>query len=218
MTASSQPEPGAGGPSSAQEYSSIAAQLDSAGEAPSWPQPGPSFVWTNGSGGEFPGVTPSSAASQHQPQVWFPSVRATQLGANQSPNREHAQSLGPEVAGARARRGLGIAAFAIVTAMTLGCVLLAYLGGRLLGAGIMTVGTGTLDPGRIARAAPTLSDELSASVGLGFLCALLGVAGWITAIAARTRRSAPSLALGAIIVGLCAPILAFMALLMATTP
>ncbi|HEX2857036.1 MAG TPA: hypothetical protein VHO26_06100 [Propionibacteriaceae bacterium] len=114
--------------------------------------------------------------------------------------------------------GLGMTAFGVVVAMTLACVTFGYLVGRLMGTAMVQFGTPTFDPTEIMQAVPALSDQLSAFVGLGFIASLVGIAGLGLAIRARLRGSAPSLSLSAVIIGLCSPMLAFIALLAATEP
>ena len=159
------------------------------------PQPGPSYewsapLWPSGSPAAAPAATPPASAP----------VEA--LGARPEPRRA----------------ALGVAAFTVVTSMTLACVTFAYLVGRGVGSTMLAFSTPVFDPLEVARALPMSSDGLSALVVLGFLASLVGVGGLVMAITARLRRSAPTLSLTAVIVGLCSPMLAFIALLAATEP
>lgn len=109
---------------------------------------------------------------------------------------------------------LGVVAFAIVTSMTVVCLVFAYLLGGDMGSLLVHVGGTTFDPSQLSQS----SRQVSVQVVLGFLAAILGCAGWIMSIVAYNRRSARSLSLAAIIVGLIVPMLAFIALLMAAGP
>ncbi len=180
--------------------------------------PGPCNAWTPGPVTPFPRSSRTSASAG-------PGWGTIPLDAPSSTEVEflqpHQHQQGAINAGsprATPSRGLGIAAFTTVSAMTLTCVLLAFLEGRLMGVAMVDFGGSTFDPLAVSQAAPALSDEFSGTVVLGFSCALIGVVAWIGAVIARTRGSAPALALAAIMIGLCAPILAFIALLSATTP
>ncbi|MDA8440526.1 MAG: hypothetical protein M0Z51_16930 [Propionibacterium sp.] len=104
--------------------------------------------------------------------------------------------------------------FVIVTSMTVVCLVFAYLLGGDMGNLLVTTGGTTFDPTNLSQS----SQQVSIRVILGFLAAVLGCAGWIMSIVAYNRRSARSLSLAAIIVGLIVPMLAFIALLMAAGP
>ncbi|HET9128673.1 MAG TPA: hypothetical protein VFN73_11375 [Propionibacteriaceae bacterium] len=168
--------------------------IDSRGTA--WGQPGAEFL-------------PPDAASGASPDG--------RLGPVPSPGPSHASSRSLPTA-SRPGPGLGMTAFGVVVAMTLACVTFGYLVGRLMGSAMVQFGTPTFDPTEIMQAVPALSDQLSACVGLGFIASLIGIGGLGLAIRARLRGSAPSLSLTAVIIGLCSPMLAFIALLAATEP
>ena len=119
----------------------------------------------------------------------------------------------PDVAPA-ASPTLGVMSFALVTSMTVVCLVFAYLLGGDMGSLLVSVGGTTFDPTNLGRS----SQQVSLRVILGFLAAVLGCVGWIMSIVAYNRRSARSLSLAAIIVGLIVPMLAFIALLMAAGP
>ncbi len=113
---------------------------------------------------------------------------------------------------------LGIIAFVVVTTMTLACLAFAYLLGGDMGNLLIDFGGSSYDPAQVLRSTPVLSRDVSVRVVLGFLAAVLGCGGWIMSIVAYNRRSARSLSLAAIIVGLIVPMLALIALLMAAGP
>lgn len=113
---------------------------------------------------------------------------------------------------------LGVVAFAVVVLMSLACVVLSHIGGRLTTTSMTSFSPSTFELTKVAAAAPALSDELSAIFGLGFICTLIGTSGWALSVVARLRGSAPRLALSAIITGLCTPFLSLIAFLAAVTP
>ena len=159
-------------------------------------RPGPAYEW------EHPGrLSYPAPGAQPNPTV-MPQTAGPVVGAL-------APSPGPR---------LGIAAFSLVTAMTFACVILAFWVGKGMGMAMVAFSTPVFDPMEITHAGPMQSDQLSAIVGIGFLASLIGITGLVMAIAARRRGSAPALSLTAVILGLCSPMLAFIALLAATTP
>ena len=160
-------------------------------------EPGPSYQWAD----PWRPVTPSAASAPESPATSGPSASPARVGRRLLP-------------GSR----LGVTAFGLVTAMTLACVYLAWCAGRCAGMAMVAFSTPVFDPMEIIQAAPTMSDHFSALCGLGFLASLVGVTGLVMAVVARLRNSAPSLSLTAVIIGLCTPMLAFIALLAATEP
>ncbi len=174
-----------------------------------FPQTGWSATVIDPSGTTWRGAgTPDLPAPHAEPQPISPAP-APLPGAASAGHDTRAHRPGPR---------LGVTAFSLVTAMALACVTFGYFVGRLMGTAMVQFGTPTFDPTQITQAVPALSDQLSAFVGLGFLASLVGIAGLVMAIRARLTGSAPALSLTAVIVGLCTPMLAFIALLAATEP
>ncbi len=196
-------------------------------QSPTSPQPGPSDLWHDGVPPHRPDgmIAPEGWESSPGPwrgdPQWSTAWEAATPSAwpppgEPAPHPAPGLSAAPPASPAPApsTRTLGVVSFVIVTSMTVVCLVFAYLLGGDMGNLLVTTGGTTFDPTNLSQS----SQQVSIRVILGFLAAVLGCAGWIMSIVAYNRRSARSLSLAAIIVGLIVPMLAFIALLMAAGP
>ncbi len=194
---------------------------------PTSPQPGPSDLWHDGVPSHRPdGMIPpegweSSPSPWRGDPQWTTAWEAATPSAwpppgEPAPEPTRVPPVTPSggAAPTPSTPTLGVVSFAIVTSMTVVCLVFAYLLGGDMGSLLVTTGGTTFDPTNLSQS----SQQVSVRVVLGFLAAVLGCAGWIMSIVAYNRRSARSLSLAAIIVGLIVPMLAFIALLMAAGP
>lgn len=149
-----------------------------------------------------------SAQDPAYPQTW-PASQSPYAAYNQSWNAE------PE------KRGplLGILGLALVALMTI----LICVSGFQLGDGVgqlsQVIGTeaaSEMDPSN--PYVQQFQAQMTPTVMLGLLATLGGIVGWVLSIVAFVRRAGRGYGLGGIILGVLAPMIAFVAMIMAMMP
>ncbi|MFV0405234.1 MAG: hypothetical protein ACK5LN_00150 [Propioniciclava sp.] len=165
-------------------------------------------------GGHYPNAYTQQPGYPAQPSV-DPAGYA-QSGAWQQPST--ASPYGAPADPARRSPLLGQLGFGIVAIMTLILTVISYQIGAHIGAFFLENGLDASTRGPDDPAMIALSEQLTGQSAAGVLVSILGTAGWVVSIVAMVRRAGRSWGLWGVILGILAPIISFIAIMVGMWP